>query len=258
MKIRSLVAIAGLSLTVNTFANSSDTATAVAFNPQQVSAIEAIVHQYLVDNPEVLIEASNALRTKMEQEQASNALAAIKKNKAELFGNNQTPFAGNPQGSEVIVEFFDYQCPHCKEMKTTMENLVKNNPNLKVYFRDWPIFGGASLTAAKAALAANLQGQYLAMHEALLAADNPLTDEKIDSIAKSLNLNLKKLHKDMQEPNTMNQINDTFALAKKLGLSGTPVFVLSNKAEDTFRFVPGSTSEEKLQALLAEIKAETE
>lgn len=258
MKINFLLAIAGLSLATSVFANSTSTINDTLFSQQQVKAIEKIVHQYLVENPEVLIEASNALRTKMEQEQESNAITAIEKNKVELFDNNQIPFAGNPQGSEMIVEFFDYQCPHCKEMKTAMENLVKNNPNLKVYFRDWPIFGGASLTAAKAAIAANLQGQYFAMHEALLAADNPLTDEKIDNIAKSLNLDLKKLHKDMQDSSTMNQINDTFALAKKLGLSGTPVFILSNKAEDTFRFVPGSTSEEKLQALLAEIKAETE
>ncbi len=224
-----------------------------AFSPQQVKSIETIIREYLVSNPEVLLEASDALRVKMEQEQESKTLAAIKANQADLFDAVAVPFAGNPQGTQVMVEFFDYQCPHCKEMKTAIANLLTNNPNLKIIFRDWPIFGGASLTAAKAALAANRQGQYFAMHEALLAASNPLTDAKIDKIAASLNLNLKKLKKDMQDPAVMDEINATFALSKKLGLSGTPVFVVANQARTAIKFVPGSTSEQKLQQLLDDL-----
>ncbi len=253
LSVYAMLGIASASLGANA------TATPLAqkdesFSPEQVKSIEAIVHDYLVNNPEVLVEASNALRVKMEQEQESKAMVAIKENKATLFDDTNTPFAGNPQGTEVIVEFFDYQCPHCKEMKTAMENLLNKNPNLKIIFRDWPIFGGASLTAAKAALAAHKQGQYLAMHKALLDAENPLTDEKINDIAQSLGLDMALLKKDMEDPATMNQIKATFALSKELGLSGTPVFIIANQSKDNIKFLPGSTTQKKLQQLLNELK----
>lgn len=228
-----------------------------SFSTAQVESIESIVHDYLVNHPEVLIEASDALRNKMEQEQQSKAMTAIQQNKAVLFSDNQIPFAGNPEGSKVIVEFFDYQCPHCKEMKPAIENLLKKNPNLKISFRDWPIFGGASLTAAKAALAANRQGEYLAMHEALLAAENPLTEEKIDDIATAIGLDIAQLKKDMQDSAIMDQIKATFALSKSLGLSGTPVFIVAKPADNDVKFLPGATTEKKLQALLDQLNQES-
>lgn len=231
------------------------TTSAEKFSPEQVKAIENIVHDYLVGNPEVLIEASNALRVKMEQDQETKALTAIEKNKAALFDNHDTPFIGNPQGNEIIVEFFDYQCPHCKEMNEPVKNLIEKNPNLKIIFRDWPIFGGASLSGAKAAIAAKNQGKYFAMHEALLTSSNPLTDDKIYTIASSLGLDVKQLKKDMESDAVKEQIESTFSLAKSLELSGTPVFIVTNKNENKFRFVPGATTEEKLQKLLAEIEA---
>lgn len=257
MKIKHLAIYATLSLGSSVFAANN---TPVAqqdepFSPQQVKSIESIVHNYLVENPEVLVEASDALRVKMEQEQKNKAVSAIKANKAALFDDIKTPFAGNANGTEIIVEFFDYQCPHCKEMKTAMANLLNNNPDLKIIFRDWPIFGGASLTAAKAALAANRQGQYFAMHEALLNADNPLTDEKIDKIAADVGLDVTQLKKDMEDPSIMDQIKATFALSKELGLSGTPVFIVTNKDQNEIKFLPGSTTEKKLQQLLDELKS---
>lgn len=225
-----------------------------SFSPQQKKEIQNIVHDYLVNNPEVLLQASMALRKKMEAKQQTDAMKAIETNKAMLFNNKQNPSIGNPDGNVKMVEFFDYQCPHCKVMSKTIDNLVKKNSNLQVIFKEWPIFGGSSLEASKAAIAANMQGKYFALHNELLSADNPLTKDKIFQFAKKVGLNITKLKHDMDKPAVMAQIKANFALARKLNLAGTPAFVLTNKAENKFQFIPGQTSQENLQKLITQLE----
>lgn len=223
------------------------------FTPEQVKSIQSIVHEYLVKNPEVLLQASIALRKKMQDKQQQQSQTAIKQNVQPLFNDPNNPTAGNPQGDVILVEFFDYQCPHCKEMITTIDNIVKENKNVKIVFKEWPIFGGNSLDAAKAALAANEQGKYFVMHNALLAAKNPLTKEKILALARKNDLNIPALKKAMDSKKIADQIKNNFTLARKLGLVGTPAFVLTNKQENTFEFIPGATTQAKLQSLIKKL-----
>lgn len=224
------------------------------FNATQQQAIEKIIREYLINNPEVLLEASIKLREKMKSQQQQSSMKAIEKNKQALFNDPNSPFAGNPNGNKILVEFFDYQCPHCKTMSNAIQNLLNKNKDLKVIFKDWPIFGGGSALAAKAAIAANQQGKYFSLHDALLRADNPITEEKIMQLAKDRGINIETLKKDMESPKTDAIIKANFELAKKLGLQGTPAFVLTNKRENIYKFIPGETTESNLQTLLDQLK----
>lgn len=224
------------------------------FTADQVKSIQKIVREYLVANPQVLLEVSAALRKQMEEKQLLQAQDAIKQNKDALFNDSKSPTVGNPQGTKTLVEFFDYQCPHCKEVNTVITGLIAKNKDLKVVMKEWPIFGGASNTAAQAALAAAKQGKYMEMHEALLTAEDPLSADKIQKIAKKLSLNVTQLNKDMKSPEVAAAIKSNFELARNLGLVGTPAFIMTNKNQDQFKFVPGAATEEGLQKQLDELK----
>ncbi len=234
------------------------------FSPEQVKDIQKIIHDYLVKNPKVLLEASQALQKQAAIKAQKTALAAIAKNKKQLFHDAATPTAGNPNGDVVIVEFFDYQCGHCKEMNPIIISILKQDKDVQVVFKELPIFGANSTNAAKAALASIKQGKYLQFHEAMLAAKNPLTPKKVMTIAKKVGLNINQLKKDMALPATTQQIRDNFKLAEKLKLVGTPAFVIANKASTTsaanssqpmkVKFIPGSTSQANMQQQIDAVK----
>lgn len=219
-----------------------------SFSTEQVTQIENVIHDYLVKNPQVLVEASQALQAKQMQQMQSFALKAISQYKDKLFNDANSPVAGNKDGSVTLVEFFDYQCGHCKDMRTVVEDLVKKNPNLKVVFKELPIFGENSELAAKLALAAMAQGKYYEFHNALLAASNPLTPDRIMKAAQSVNLDPATLQKNSSAENITQELKNNLALAKGLKIMGTPAFIVANKNLSNFGYVPGATSEGELQA----------
>lgn len=221
--------------------------TSKSFNPEQVKDIQKIIHHYLVNNPQVLLEVSQALQAREMEKAQKIAQQAIKKNKDKLFNDPASPVAGNTEGNVVLVEFFDYQCGHCKAMNQIVQTAIKNNNDLKVIFKELPIFGGNSNYAAQAALASAKQGKYYQFHDALLATDNPLTKTKVLAVAKKIGLNVSKLQQDMKSPKIQQQIRENFQLAQQLQLIGTPAFIISNKEFSQFKFVPGAISQQNLQ-----------
>lgn len=231
----------------------SSPSTASSFSPDQVQQIQKIVHDYLVNNPQVLVEASRSLQKQTEQQEQQYAQTAVQQNIPALFNDPASPVAGNVNGTVTLVEFFDYQCGHCKEMNPIIEKIIKTNTNLRVVFKELPIFGDDSQFAAKAALASVKQGKYLAFHNALLAADNPLNKDKVLSVAKSVGLNVAQLKKDLDNPAIQAQLRANFKLAQALRLIGTPTFVIGNKALNQFRYVPGATTAENLQGMINDL-----
>ena len=151
-------ALLTVSLLATTTAAIADVATP-GFNATQVQNIEKVVHDYLVSHPEVLIEASQALQSKQQKQMQNEANSFIQKNAKELLTENITT-SGSKSPNVTIVEFFDYQCGHCKKMQPVMTELVKKNPNVRVVYREFPIFGKSSTLASQAAVAAALQGKY--------------------------------------------------------------------------------------------------
>jgi len=230
--------------------------TPASFSPEQTTAIQKIVHDYLVANPEVLIEASKTLQQQQEQKMQAAAMGGIAANKAKLFDDAKTPSIGNKNGDASVVEFFDYQCGHCREMAATVEQLVAQNKNLHVIFKELPIFGGASNYAARAALAvaATQPDKYYAFHNALLTSEGPINPQTVTATAKKVHVDVAKMQSAMNSPDIQAQLKANFELAQSLKIMGTPTFVLSNKAETKFGFIPGATSLEDLEKQINGLK----
>jgi len=234
-----------------------------SFSPTQVNQLHQIIHNYIVSNPRVLVEASEALQKQEMAKIEKKAETAIVANAKEIFSDPSSPVIGNPKGDVTVVEFYDYQCPHCKEMAPIVSKLIKSDKNLRVVFKELPIFGGNSRQAAMAALAAHDQGvdKYYKFHNALMAAPNPLTPKKIMNIAKSSGLNIDELKKDMKSSKVRDEIEANFKLAQALGIMGTPSFVLGNQKAINGKagasnsiFIPGATSEQKLQQAIKKLR----
>lgn len=225
------------------------------FTPAQEQEIQRIIKNYLIKNPEVLLDASKALQQKEEAKAQQEALSAITANIKSLFNNPKSPTAGNPNGSIQIIEFFDYQCGHCKAMAATIEDILKSNPNIKLIFKELPIFGGNSRFAAKAALASTAQGKYFAFHNALFNAESALNPTVIFNIAKSIGLDTDKLKQTMNKPWINRELRNNFLLAQELRLVGTPAFIISNKDHTKFRFIPGATSEDDFKQQIQQVQS---
>ncbi|WP_133130302.1 DsbA family protein [Legionella yabuuchiae] len=250
MKLKSLMTI-GLLASVAT----GPVLAADALTPAQKKEVEQIIHEYLVKNPEVLVEVSQALQQKQQQSMQEKAKSAISENAKQLFTENLA-VAGNPNGNVTLVEFFDYQCIHCKKMMPVISELIKKHDNLRVIYKEFPIFGKSSELASKAALAAAMQGKYKAMHDALLSENKRLDETVIMDAAKSAGLDISKLKKDMDSKTVTAALEANRELAEKMNLMGTPAFIVAATPKGQFKknsdpaFIPGAASEEVLQNLI--------
>jgi protein-disulfide isomerase len=221
--------------------------------PAQKTQIESIVHDYIIQNPDVIVQAVQSMQQKQMDQMRSKGEAAALKNFSGLFSNPSDPMAGNAQGKISIVEFFDYQCPHCVDMDPVFVALIKANPNIRVVYKEFPIRGPISVFASKAALAANLQGKYIPFHEALMNGAKDLTEAKIMDIAATVGLDVKKLKTDMNGPVIAQQVKDTYKLAQDIGIYGTPaIFVAettlpANASASAINFIPGQVDQKYLQ-----------
>lgn len=174
-----------------------------------------------------------------------------------LFHQNADPVIGNPNGKITVVEFFDYQCPHCSDMAPVLDAIIRTNRNVRIVFKDFPVRGSLSEWAARAALAANRQGKYYAFNYALLTTEHTLTESSILDIAKNLGLNISHLRKDMYSSNITNQLNANLALGENLNLSGTPAFFIgkTNTTNITnISYVLGAMTQSELQEIINHFK----
>lgn len=167
-----------------------------------------------------------------------------------LFHQANDPVAGNPAGKITVVEFFDYQCSHCVNMASTMQAIIKKNPNVRVVYKEFPIRGPMSEVAARAALAANKQGKYYPFSHALLTSNLVLNENNMTDIAKSIGLDVSKWKKDINSKSVKSQIQATYDLARELNITGTPAFFIGKtdeKKSSNLNFVLGEMSQSELQ-----------
>lgn len=171
--------------------------------------------------------------------------AAIASHRAELLADPDTPVGANPAGDVTVVEFFDYHCAYCKSVAPVLTGLADEDPNVRVVYKELPILGAESLQAAYAALAAHRQGKYVAVHGALMKAQGRLTSEILVRIAGGLGLDVDRLRNEMAAPATRAVVEQNRALARTLGVTGTPAFVIGAE------LVPGATDVATLRGLVA-------
>lgn len=209
-------------------ATAAPAAAATAATPVLTQAqVENIVHDYLMNHADVILDAVEKYQNTSMQKRQEEALA---QNHDELFNNEKSPTMGNPKGDVTLIEFFDYNCHFCKQIFPQVKELLKDDKNLKVIFKDFPILGPTSETAAKWALAAQKQGKYFEYHVAVMDHNGPLTDDFIQSTAKSIGLDMDKAKKDAESTDVMIQIERNRALASQMNFNGTPSFIVNDDA----------------------------
>lgn len=226
-----------------------------SFTPAQTKAIEDIVKNYLLNNPEVIAASLNNLQQKKLAEMEKEWDTLSNKYAKEIFTPGNNPVLGNPKGNIVMAEFFDYQCPHCKLMGNDIAGLIKANPDLKVILVELPIYGEDSIFASKASLASGAQGKLDAFHLALLNnKGNTLPKNDVLSIAKSVGIDVDKLQKDMQNSAFDKQLNKNQDLAGKLKLIGTPSFVVGTTSGKNISFLAGQVEKSVVQKAIDDAK----
>ena len=217
------------------------------FSESEMATIKQLALEALLENPEILREASRILQAREEQQRNDNVSNLIREYSSELTNTEDTVVIGNPTGDITIVEFFDYNCPYCKTAAKDLQNLIKADENIKFIPREWPILNNNSVIAAKAALASIAQGKYKEYHWRLMK-EGSLTETKIFEIAKNLEIDIASLKKHMESEFVTNHIAKSTALARRIGFSGTPLFIIEGK------FFPGFIPLEELELIISDIR----
>lgn len=184
-------------------------------------ATEAVVRAYILENPEILTEAAQIL----ELRQTASRLGAAGPALTKAFAG---AIDGNPNGDVTLVEFTDYGCGFCRASVADVQRLIASDKNLRVVFREVPILSPASTEAAKWALAAAKQGKHKAFHAAMFSGDRPST-ASIQAAARAAGLDMAKAQRDAKSPDVLAEIQANQALMQKIGVGGTPTFVVGDQ-----------------------------
>ena len=224
------------------FIGLAQTTVAQRVTDQQIKqlALEAIL-----ENPEIVMQAVGIIQQREKDRAASSANTV----RLQLEQDPNSPNLGNLSGDVTVVEFFDYNCPYCRKAGKTIQALLASDENVRVIYREWPILGEASVYAARAALAARTQGKYEELHWALMNGEGRATEASILKIARDLGLDITKLKLDMNSPAVEAHISQSSALARNLGFTGTPAFIVGD------RTAPGMLSVGEITAMIAEARA---
>ncbi len=212
--------------------------------------IETIIRDYLRAHPEVVLEALQEMERREQERQRAQRAETSRAHLVQLTQDPASPVAGNPQGRVTIVEFFDYQCGYCKRQEGELRKLLQTDADVRLVYKDLPILGPPSVFAARAALAARKQGKHDALHDVLMATDEPLTEEVVLKVAGQSGLDIAQLTKDMADPSVSEALDRNFRLQRALKIEGTPALIVGTE------FIPGAASLDTLKALVARARAQ--
>jgi protein-disulfide isomerase len=206
------------------------------------------VHDYLMNNPEVIVQAVQGLEARKQREELTEAQDTLKARADEIFRDPGSPVGGNAQGDVTLVEFFDYNCPYCRKMAPVLIDAEKADPQLRIVFKEFPILGPGSEFAARAALAAQRQMRYEAFHHALMAVKEKVDANNVLTTAANVGLDVERLKTDMQDPAVQAAIDRNMALAAALRINGTPGFVVGDQ------ILRGATDLNVLQGMISQAR----
>jgi protein-disulfide isomerase len=210
-----------------------------------------VVREYLIQNPEVLQEALAELEKRQVEAQRAAAVSALRDSKDALHNAPHSIVAGNPQGDVTLVEFFDYNCGYCKRALADVRGLVKGDPKLRLVMKDFPVLGPDSVEASRVALAVKnqLSGDKLFdYHVRLMETRGRVNGEKALALAKEMGLDVARIQKDMDSPTIRAALQENVALGDKLGLTGTPAFIVGEE------IIPGAVGAEPLRRVVASVR----
>lgn len=191
--------------------------------------------RYLLDHPELVLDdpeirrSLHRARSKREQEIAASWRESVLKEGSEVLNSPLTPSSGEASAEITIIAFYDYQCGPCIASHPELELVRATEANVRIFFGQLPIFGSHSIMAARAAIAANRQGHFEALHAALMTANARLDMDAICAAAADAGLDVEQLRVDMRDPQVHQYLEEIRHLAQELGITGTPAFVIGDE-----------------------------
>ncbi len=191
------------------------------------------VAETLNNNPEIIVNAMQNYEQKMRENALAQAQKLIDENIEAINNNPDSPVVGNKDGKVTVVEFFDFSCGYCHRLYPTLKNIIAKNPDVKLVLKELSFVAPVSNYAAKAALAANNQGKYAEVWEALMTNNGPLTEAKVDELAVKAGVDLEQMKADMNSDKINQIMKDTSDLAAKIQVNGVPALVINGKMVQT-------------------------
>jgi len=210
---------------------------AQAFDLQNMSAAErdafrAEIRTYLLENPEVIMEAVAVLEQRQAEEQARGDSDMIKANAGALFDDGHSWVGGNPDGDITLVEFMDYRCGYCKRAFPEVESLIEADGNIRIIIKEFPILGEQSVLASRFAIAtlqvAGDEG-YKQVHDALMTFRGEISQPALERLAEGFGLDAEAITARMDSDAVTEVINENRALGQRLNITGTPSFVMEDQ-----------------------------
>lgn len=221
----------------------------------EAAAFGDAVRAYLLDNPEVIMEAVAVLERREAAEQVANDAALIATNYAEIFEDPMSHVGGNVDGDVTFVEFVDYKCGYCRKAFPELNALMEADGNIRIVYKEFPILGEESLLASRFAVSAKLIGgdeAYAPLHDAMMVMRGNMTEDSLVSVADSLGLDGAAFLDGMSDPQVDEVIASNHALANRLSIAGTPTFVIGEQ------LVRGYVPLAAMTELVAELRAAQE
>jgi protein-disulfide isomerase len=240
---------AGLTLAaLAALAGSPALAQSNALTDPQKKAVEQIVREFLLTNPEVIQEAIVELERRQQDAQKNAQANALKSERNTLLHSPRGNVVGNPSGDVTLVEFFDYNCGYCKRALADVKILMKADPKLRVVLKDFPVLGPESVEASRVALAVKQQisgDKLFDYHTRVMETRGRVNGERALQVAKEMGLDIPRVQKDMDHAEVRAALQENVGLGDKLGLTGTPAFVIGDEV------VSGAVGLEPLRKIVA-------
>jgi protein-disulfide isomerase len=218
------------------------------FDAEERQEIRRLVREYILDNPEVIMEAVQILQERRRQEAESQRKQALQAHAEALRDPGALPVLGNPDGDVTVVEFFDYRCPYCQRLTDMLLETVEEDGNVRLVLKEYPILSEASEVAARAAIAAAQQGRYAEFHRALMTDIQTVNRNSVLRLAEMMGLDVQQLKADMDSETVTRTLQKTRQLGQALQISGTPAFVIGDTV------VPGALDRARLEELIAQAR----
>lgn len=211
--------------------------------------IKALVLDTIRENPQIVVEALQMLELAQEQAQAESAKVFLTEQRELLENDPNAPVIGNPDGDVTVVEFFDYNCPYCRNAKVELDILLNADADVRVVMREWPVLGEGSVFAARAALASRQQDKYEVFHNALMTMQGRAEEQSVMRVAASVGLDVDQLRRDMDAPEITEHLQISSGMGRALGFTGTPSFVIGES------LAPGMIRADQMGTLVGAARA---
>ncbi len=203
-----------------------------AMSAEETDAFRAAVRAYLLENPEVLMEAIAVLEKRQAAAQEADDVALVRTNAEDLFNDGYSAVLGNPDGDVTMVEFLDYRCGYCKRAFPEVKELLESDGNIRFIVKEFPILGDASVLASRFAISAQIlfgDEAYAKLHDKLMAMRANISEQSLLATAEGLGLDGQAILAGIENPKVDQIIGANHALAQRLQITGTPGFVVGDQ-----------------------------